>query len=138
MSVSGWDDSDDSPVWMVISLVLAGLLMALALAYPGPACAAPPDGRGNTGAETRSTEKPDNPRGFGSVTSQRAVEDHDIGTHVSGQSTPHLGVGNVAANDGALFTLSGTTDTGTRPGDHAVAIGALSGYDPTVRPGTHE
>lgn len=108
------------------------------LAFSAPAFATPTDGRGNTGIETRDTGAPDNPRGFGSVTSQRALNDHDIGTHVSTQDTPHLGVGNIAANDGALADLAGVPDTGTRPSDHANPIGALTEYNPTTRPGTHE
>lgn len=117
--------------------VIAGLA-ALSVSVAVPANADAPDGRGNNTTETRSTGSPDNPRGFGSVTSQRAVDDHDIGTHVSTQDTPHLGLGNNAADDGNLATIAGVTDTGTRPGDHALIIGTLSGYDPAVRPGTHE
>lgn len=118
---------------LIGAVALAGLVVTAA-----PAHADTSDVRGNRGAETRSTGSPVNPNGFGSVVSQRAIDDHDIGTHASSQSTPHLGVGNVAANDGMLFDLSGTTDTGTRPGDHATSIGALTGYDPANRPGTHE
>lgn len=120
---------------------VAALGIALAAA---PIASAPvihadaPDGKGANTVETRSTGAPDNPRGFGAVTSQRALDDHDIGEHASGQTEPRLGVGNVAANDGALFTLTNLPDTGTRPGDHAAAIGELSGYPATNRPGTHE
>lgn len=109
-----------------------------ALLCPPAAAADAPDGLGNNTTETRSTSAPDNPRGFGSVTSQRAIEDRDIGTHVREQSTPHIGLGNNAADDGSLAAIAGVTDTGTRPGDHALIIGTLSGYDPFNRPGTHE
>ena len=47
-------------------------------------------------------------------------------------------MGNVSRNDQAEFNAAGTTNTGTRPGDHAGAIGPLVGYDPNNRPGTHE
>jgi hypothetical protein len=103
-----------------------------------PAYAEPPDGKGTNTTETRSTGSPSNPNGFGSVTSQRAVDDHDIGEHASSQTNPRLGVGNVAAGDQAMFDAAGIPDTGTRPGDHAAAIGALTGYPATNRPGTHE
>lgn len=115
----------------------AGAAACLVLGAPA-AAADPPDGKGTNTTETRSTGAPTNPRGFGSVTSQRALDDHDIGEHASSQTEPRLGVGNVAANDGQLFTITGLTDTGTRPGDHAAAIGELSGYPATNRPGTHE
>ena len=85
-----------------------------------------------------------NPNGFGSVTSQRALNDHDIGTHVSGPGHPASRRGQCGANDAAEFgaasdfTRTTIVDTGTRPGDHAFAIGPLVGYDPLTRPGTHE
>jgi hypothetical protein len=121
----------------VTALLLAAMTVVAVLAFSAPAFAAP-DGRGNNTTETRSTGSPDNPQGFGSVTSQRAIDDHDIGAHVSTQNKPHLGLGNNAADDGSLAIIAGVTDTGTRPGDHALIIGTLSGYDPTARPGTHE
>lgn len=111
-------------------------IIAAAVMFAPVANADPADGRGNTGTETRTTGAPGNPYGFGSVTSQRAIDDRDIGQHVREQSTPHLGVGNVAANDGNLAVIAGTTDTGTRPSDHGAIIGALTEYDPTARPGT--
>lgn len=115
---------------------IAAALLLVALCGATPANAEP-DGRGNNTIEDRSTSAPDNPRGFGSVTSQRAIDDHDIGEHVRDQSTPHLGVGNVSSNDGDLAALAGVVDTGTRPSDHGAIIGALTGYDATARPGTH-
>jgi len=98
----------------------------------------------NGGAETKSTGTPldsdgnNIANGFGSITSQRAVNDGDIGEHVSTQDSPHLGVGNVARNDAAEAVASGTDATGTRPGNHAVTVGPLVGYDPHTRPGTRE
>ena len=116
----------------------------MSLLLAAPALADKTHRGANNGAETQSTGTPTNPNGFGSVTSQRALNDHDIGTHVSAQDTPHLGVGNVSRNDQAEFdaasAFTGTTipNTGTRPGDHSFAIGPLVGYDPLNRPGTHE
>jgi len=60
---------------MVHSLILALMLLAITVA---PAFAA---GSQNC---------------WGTVTSQRASTVHDIGTHASSQSTPRLGLGNVA------------------------------------------
>lgn len=117
------------------------LTTALTFALAPAAAADAPDGKGGPhSTETKSTGKPINPRGFGSITSQRARDDHDIGSHASSQSRPHLGVGNVSRNDQAVFDAAGKQDgnTGTRPGDHAGAVGPLVGYDPNNRPGTHE
>jgi hypothetical protein len=117
------------------------LTTALSFALAPAAAADAPDGKGVPHTtETKSTGKPTNPRGFGSITSQRALDDHDIGSHASSQSRPHLGVGNVSRNDQAVFDAAGKQDgnTGTRPGDHAGAVGPLVGYDPNSRPGTHE
>ena len=117
------------------------LTTALTFALAPAAAADAPDGKGVPhSTETKSTGKPINPRGFGSITSQRARDDHDIGSHASSQSRPHLGVGNVSRNDQAVFDAAGKQDgnTGTRPGDHAGAVGPLVGYDPNNRPGTHE
>jgi hypothetical protein len=117
------------------------LTTALTFALAPAAAADAPDGKGVPhSTETKSTGKPINPRGFGSITSQRARDDHDIGSHASSQSRPHLGVGNVSRNDQAVFDAAGKQDgnTGTRPGDHAGAVGPLAGYDPNNRPGTHE
>lgn len=80
---------------------------------------------------TNDTGAPDVPEGFGAVTSQRASTDQDIGDHASSQDTPHLGVGNVARNDGGLADPAGIDDPGTRPGDHAYLIGAIDG-DPNT------
>lgn len=123
--------------YKIIAVGIFGLLVTAAGIFSACANAEPTDGRGNTGIETRDTGAPDNPRGFGSVTSQRALDDHDIGEHVRDQATPHVGLGNGSANDGALAAIAGVTDTGTRPSDHGLIIGALSDYDATARPGTH-
>jgi hypothetical protein len=126
-------------------IVPAGLTTTAVLA--SASAYATVDERGaNAGAEKKSTGPPINPDGFGSVTSQVAVDDDEatIGSHVSSQDTPHLGVGNVSRNDKAEFDAArkvidpAITDTGTRPGDHAFAIGPLFGYDPLARPGTKE
>lgn len=121
---------------IVLAAAAASVFFPLALATP--AAAEPPDGKGNNTVETRSTGAPDNPNGFGSVASQRALDEHGLGPHVREQDKPHIGLGNNAADDGSLATIAGVTDTGTRPGDHALIIGTLSGYDPFNRPGTHE
>ena len=107
------------------------LAAALTIALAPLAAADAPDGKGVPhSTETHSTSKPTNPRGFGSITSQRALDPlHDIGSHASKQNRPHLGVGNVSRNDQA---------DGTRPGDHAALVGPLAHYDPNNRPGTHE
>ena len=62
-----------------VRLLLVAALLVLALAVPQAAWAA--SGTNNC---------------FGVVTSQRASTAHDIGQHVSGQATPHQGLGNVA------------------------------------------
>jgi len=73
-----------------------GLAAALTIALAPLAAADAPDGKGVPhSTETHSTSKPTNPRGFGSITSQRALDPlHDIGSHASKQNRPHLGVGN--------------------------------------------
>lgn len=119
-------------------IVSAGLGLAMLGVGTAVAAAQPAERGANGGAETQSTGAPTNPNGFGSITSQRAVNDHDIGTHVSSQDTPHLGVGNVARNDQAEADASGADNTGTRPGDHALTVGPLVGYSPYTRPGTRE
>ena len=125
-------------------IVSAGLGLATLGVGTAVAAAQPAERGANGGAETKSTGTPVDAdgtniaNGFGSITSQRAVNDRDIGTHVSSQDTPHLGVGNVARNDAAEATASGTDATGTRPGNHAVTVGPLVGYDPHTRPGTRE
>ena len=118
----------------VVRLVVTAGLAAAAILSTPIAAAAPNDNRGvpNT-AEPKSTGKPVDPNGFGAITSQRASSVHDIGTHVSQQPTPHLGVGNVARHDQDMADASGTPNTGTRPGDHAEAIYRLFG-DPNVDP----
>jgi hypothetical protein len=123
------------------------LTTALTFALAPAAAADAPDGKGVPhSTETQSTGKPINPaNGFGSVTSQLALNEHNIGSHVSSQSRPHQGVGNVSRNDQAEFDAANTDNDGTpienkgtRPGDHAMAIGPLLGYDPNDRPGTRE
>jgi hypothetical protein len=133
---------------------LTGTVVALAcsapLVMPALAHADATERGANGGAETQSTGTPTDAdgnniaNGFGSITSQRALNDHDIGTHVSAQDTPHLGVGNVSRNDAAEFDAASqlcnceVVDNGTRPGNHAVAVGPLVEYDPHTRPGTKE
>ena len=65
----------------------------------------------NGGAETKSTGTPldsdgnNIANGFGSITSQRAVNDGDIGEHVSTQDSPHLGVGACGKSPRSLEVL---------------------------------
>jgi hypothetical protein len=115
-----------------ISVILVLALLVVSVAASVALAEEPPAGRGIAGAETPDTGAPATPDGFGAVTSERASTLHDIGEHASSQDTPHLGVGNVARNDGALSTLrGGVADPGTRPGDHACLIGAIDG-DPNT------
>ena len=117
------------------------LTAALTFALAPAAVADAPDGKGVPhSAETKDTGKPTNPRGFGSITSQLAANDHRVGSHVSDASRPHLGVGNVARNDADMATELGTENTGSRVFDHADTVGPAEffDYDPTVRPGTKE
>ena len=115
-------------------------MASLATAALAPAAAADvPDGkRVPHTTETQSTGKPTNPRGWGSITSQRARNEGDIGTHVSAQEKPHQGVGNVARNDQDVADALGTPNTGSHVSDHADTVGPVVGYDPNVRPGTKE
>jgi hypothetical protein len=131
-------------------IVPAGLGLATLVA--APAFAVAPDGKGvPNAAEVKHTGTPDNPNGFGSVVSQRALNDHDIGTHSSafapgqqstrpihGGATGRLGVGNVARNDADMADALGMPNTGAHPSNHADIIGPVTGYDPNNRPGTHE
>ena len=115
-------------------------MASLATAALAPAAAADvPDGkRVPHTTETQSTGKPTNPRGWGSITSQRARNEGDIGTHVSAQEKPHQGVGNVARNDQDVADALGTPNTGSHVSNHADTVGPVVGYDPNVRPGTKE
>ena len=74
-----------------------------------------PGGKGIDSVEDQSTGTPDNPNGFGAVSSQLATTLHGIGGHTSrfapgqnnddgGGATGRLGVGNVSSNDGNLIT----------------------------------
>ena len=100
-------------------------MASLATAALAPAAAADvPDGkRVPHTTETQSTGKPTNPRGWGSITSQRARNEGDIGTHVSAQEKPHQGVGNVARNDQDVADALGTPNTGSHVSNHADTVG---------------
>jgi hypothetical protein len=63
-----------------VRLFIVGVLLAVALAIPQAALAAPPDSA----------------YCWGKVTSQRATTAHDIGAHASAQEEPRLGLGNTA------------------------------------------
>ena len=78
------------------------LTAALSFALAPAAAADAPDGKGVPhSTETQSRHPPASPPiPAGSVvTSQLAGNEHGVGSHVSEQSRPHLGVGNVARND---------------------------------------
>jgi hypothetical protein len=125
---------------LVAASVIVPAGLGLATAFAAPAWADAPDGKGNTSAEdsdgtkSDSTGKPDNPNGFGAVSSQLATAVGGLGEHTSsfapgqhntdgGGATGRLGVGNVASNDGNLVTDAlNDPDRGTRPGDHASLI----------------
>jgi hypothetical protein len=64
-----------------VRLLIVGALLAVALAVPQVALAAPPDGANC----------------WGKVTSQRASSTaHDVGEHASAQEEPRMGLGNTA------------------------------------------
>jgi hypothetical protein len=63
-----------------VRLLIVGALLAVALAVPQTALAAPPEGANC----------------WGKVTSQRATTAHDIGEHASAQEEPRMGLGNTA------------------------------------------
>jgi len=115
----------------VLAFVLAGILVAEAVAAPPEA-----------DEEEISTGKPSDPSCWGGSTAEfTAVEDEQsgIGEHASdtpapgeedegedergrgAHDTPRLGVGNVARND---------QTAGTRPSDHAEAVGGDCGGGP--------
>ena len=67
-------------------------------------------------APVGAADPPTNPECWGVVVSQRASTDHDLGQHISSQSEPRSGIGNVA-NDatgsyqpGQLGTLLASID----------------------------
>lgn len=66
---------------------------------------------------------PTNPNCWGVVTSQRASTFHDIGEHASSQSTPRLGLGNVAR----LFGFDHVSDLGS-------FLASIDGLDATHCP----
>jgi hypothetical protein len=68
---------------MKIRILVVAALVVLALALPQAAWAGP--GTNNC---------------WGTVTSQRATTEHDIGTHASAQSEPRAGLGNLAQDLG--------------------------------------
>ena len=70
---------------------------------------------------------PANPNCWGVVTSQRASTLHDIGQHVSAQSEPRLGLGNVAR---LLSDLTG----GTHVSDLGSFLASVDGIDATHCP----
>jgi len=72
---------------------------------------------------------PTNPNCWGTVTSQRAVALHDIGQHVSSQSEPRLGLGNVAR---LLFNLGLTS--GSHVSDLGSFLASVDGLDATQCP----
>jgi hypothetical protein len=108
-------------------VVLLGLIM-LALAG-SVALAAPPDGKGQPGAEEpKQKGQPENPSGFGGAASQVATDKGPntgtpgkggLGEHSSSQEEPRQGVGNVARNDG--------DEPGDHPGDHGCLVGEQMG-----------
>ena len=118
-----------------ISVVLISALLMMGFTT-SVAWADQPPNKGQAGSdEIKSTGKPTNPNGFGTVTSQLATADDldpGIGTHTSrfapGQDddavpAQRLGVGNVSRNDGDLVTKTNPgPNTGTRPSDHASLI----------------
>ena len=90
---------------MIHSLILAILLIAVTVA---PVFAA---------------GGPTNPNCWGTVTSQRASTYHDVGQHASSQSTPRLGLGNVAR----LFGFDHVSDLGS-------FLASIDGLDATQCP----
>ena len=95
----------------MISLTLALLLVMVAVV---PALA---DG------------SPTNPNCWGTVTSQRASTYHDIGQHVSSQSEPRAGLGNVARQ---LYDLGLTS--GPHVSDLGSFLASIDGLDATQCP----
>ncbi|HEX9330947.1 MAG TPA: hypothetical protein VF896_03590 [Anaerolineales bacterium] len=96
---------------IIHSLILALLLMVVTFA---PALA---DGG------------PTNPNCWGTVTSQRASTVHDIGEHVSSQSEPRDGLGNVARE---LYDLGLTG--GPHVSDLGSFLASVDGLDATQCP----
>ena len=122
-----------------ISVVLISALLMMGFTT-SVAWADQPPNKGQAGSdEIKSTGKPTNPNGFGTVTSQLATaddEDPGIGTHTSafapGQDpdavpAQRLGVGNISRNDGG-----GRQPNTTRPGDHADVIDGGADLLPTT------
>ena len=59
---------------------------------------------------TAFADKPDNPECWGTVTSQRATTQGDIGEHSSAQEEPRTGIGNLADHPSELGTLLASID----------------------------
>ena len=72
---------------------------------------------------------PTNPNCWGTVTSQRASTLHDIGQHVSSQSEPRAGLGNVARQ---LYDLGLTS--GPHVSDLGSFLASVDGLDATQCP----
>jgi hypothetical protein len=96
---------------MVHSLILALLLLVVTVV---PALAA---------------GGPTHPNCWGTVTSQRASTLHDIGKHVSSQSEPRAGLGNVARE---LYNLGLTS--GPHVSDLGSFLASVDGLDATQCP----
>jgi hypothetical protein len=118
-----------------IILLLVSALLIAALAA-NVALATPPEDKGQPSAEEpKIPGSPDNPNGWGTVTSQRASTAHDIGEHASSFGEPRDGIGNVSRTDGGLAGRLGTTDTGDHPGDHSCIVDDISGTNCEGGPG---
>ncbi len=91
---------------MKVVAILAGLIGAIVIgnapAIISEACADAPDTKGQPRAtEQKTTGKPDNPDGWGSVVSDFGRAGI-MGPHASAFPSPRDGLGNVARNDGEL------------------------------------
>ena len=61
-------------------------------------------------ATTAFADKPDNPACWGTVTSQRATTEGDIGEHSSDQIEPRTGIGRLADHPSELGTILASID----------------------------
>ena len=91
---------------MKIRILVVAALVVSALALPQAAWA--------VGSGTNNC--------WGTVTSQRASTEHDIGTHASAQSEPRAGLGNLAQ------------DLGTSVGEVGAFLASVDGLDATHCP----